>query len=159
MLIELVLAMGGLANAGGVFISEKHPTSQRSAIFEETADVAYLYLTAPNTIRPEGDAIVYSTGKLTTPEEAKRVAEDGGPPPLAKSVASSEAVVRGVNEDQISFKWTSKGDGVAVLRHGKPVAMVIFVEGRVKGYSRALLKASFYGEPWDQATFENRFSR
>jgi hypothetical protein len=154
----LLLALA-LVGDDGLFLAETNPTSHRSAVLEEKKGVAYLYLTKPGITQPAGDVVVYSTGHLGTSDEALKVGQEGGPPPLTSEAASAEAIVKGAAEKDFAFRWKQKGDGVVLLRNGKPIAMVVLVDGKPLGYSRALEKQGFYGHPWDQKLFESHFPR
>jgi hypothetical protein len=143
--------------ASGLFLSAEHPLSKRTAILEEEGGTAYLYLTAPREMRPEGDVVVYSTGVLASKAEALKAAQSGLPPPLTTEVASTDAVIRDVTPADFSFKWTTDGQGVALIRKGKPVAMILPGPQKPRGYSRALARDGFFGKPWDQAVYGSSF--
>ena len=44
---------------------------------------------------------------------------------------------------------------MAIVRAGKPLAMLLI--GKKRGYSKALRRSGFYGEPWDEALFTKTF--
>ncbi len=143
--------------ASGIFLSSEHPVSKRTAILEEEGGTAYLYLTAPREMRPEGEVVVYSTGVLATEAEALKAAQRGVPPPLARELASPEAVIRDAVAADFSFRWTSDGKAIALMRKAKPLAMLLPGPKRYQGYSRALARDGFFGKPWDQALFGSSF--
>jgi hypothetical protein len=143
--------------ASGIFLNSEHPVSKRTAIFEDDGGAAYLYLTVPREMRPDGDVVVYCTGVLASKADALKAAQSGLPPPLTADAASPEAVVRDAAPTDFSFKWTADGSGVALVRKGKPVAMLLSGPTKTRGYSRALAREGFFGKPWDQAVYSSSF--
>lgn len=140
-----------------MFLDQKHPQSGRFAILEADADCAWLYLTASGQPQLEEDAFAFSPGPLVTKDEAMAAAKAGAPPPLASEFASPIAVLTGTKPEEFAFKWSVDGESVAVLRNHDPIAMI--VTGEKRGFSKALAKSGFYGEPWDQQLYEATFRK
>jgi hypothetical protein len=149
------LALAVLASR--IFLTSEHAASHRTAILEQDGGVAFLYVTVPGSLEPEGDIVVYSTGILATEAEALRAAQDGTPPPLTKDAATAEAVIRDATARDFSFRWSADGKGIALLRDGRPVAMLLPESKKYVGYSRALAKRCPFGRPWDDTLFRASF--
>lgn len=143
--------------AGEIFIHSHHPVSNRFAIFEDNEKVAYLYLTRPGTQRPEKDAVAYSRQPLVPEINWKAIRETGDAPPLSQHGASPQAVIPDPREQEFSFKWSSDGKAVALLRNGMPIAFAAVSERF--GYSKAVSKASPLAIPWDQKRYEAIFGK
>jgi hypothetical protein len=143
------------AEDGEIFLEHQHATSRRLAVLEADGRCAWLYLTEPGSRRPEKDAFVYSPGLLADSERAKAEAKEGLPPSLAAAFASERAVIGDARGEEFAFRWSAEGQGVAVLRKGEPIAMI--VPGSKYGYSKALARSGPYGEPWDQPTYDRVF--
>jgi hypothetical protein len=155
MAAPLLLALFAMSAPKPLFVEAQHPQSKRHAVLEENAGSVYLYLTTPGEPRPERDIIVFSTQPLVSEKVALARAEAGDPPPLAKEYASDNAILNGVKLDQLALTWSKDGQAVAIIRAGKPLAMVLM--GKKRGYSKALRRSGFYGEPWDEALFTKTF--
>lgn len=155
MTAPLLLALFAMAAPKPLFLEGKHAQSRRYAVVEEAGGTVYLYLTTPGEPRPERDIVVFATTSLVTEKEAVAKAQAGEPPPLAKEHASDQAILTGVTEGQLSLLWSKDGHAVAVVRAGKPLAMALISKKR--GYSKALRRSGFFGEPWDEGLFARTF--
>ncbi|RZU38688.1 hypothetical protein EV700_2623 [Fluviicoccus keumensis] len=143
------------SNANEIFIHSHNPTSNRFAILEDNESIAFLYLTEVGTQRPIKDAVAYSRHPLALKVDWEKIKEKGDTPPLSKDVASSEAVIANPSEVEFSFKWSSDGNAVALLRNGKPIAFASASEKY--GFSKAISKPSPLANAWDQGLYEVTF--
>jgi hypothetical protein len=155
--VLLYLPSLGPAMADDYFSESFHNKSRRHAILGLDGSVAYLYLTAAGTQKPEKDVAVFSTGELVEPEVAVASAKEGNPPPLVARYASESAVYPAETFWQLTFFWSEDGNAVAVLLNGAPISYVSAYEK--SGKSKALSLASFFGEPWSDDSFAAAFSR
>ena len=158
MQLALVVALL-MVSRTPIFEVAEHAKSQRHAVLDEEGDVAYLYLTEPKVPRPEADVIAFSTGRLLTESEAKKVAEQGAPPPLTIAAASKEAIVADAKASEFTFVWKPDGESVCLLHKGRPVAMIVRVGSTFTGYSRAIAREGSYGKPWSDETFKAVFKK
>jgi hypothetical protein len=138
-------------------LKSHNAASGRYAIVELEGSAVYLYLTESGRPVPERDVLVFSIGPLVSVAEAKAAAQSGAPPPLAADMASSEAVQPAERFNQLEISWSASGEAVAVLLNGDPWAFVS--AGDRRGYSKAVGKAGFYGEPWAAEAFLRAFPR
>lgn len=138
-----------------VFLQSQSQVSKRHAVLEDDGNTAFLYLTAPEILKPVRDAIVYCR---VAPEEKVEWenAESGEPPSLHKAIASPEAVIENPNVEEFDLKWSLDGDAVAVLRNGQPLAFVA-ASDRI-GYSKAVSISSPLVGAWSQARYISLFS-
>ena len=144
------------AMAQSIFLTSVHPTSKRSAVLEDDSKVAYLYLTAPGTQRPEKDAIVYSRVPPVSKVDWEQIKQTGTTPMLRQDIASSTAVLVAPQEREFSFKWSRDGNSVAVLRSGTPMAFATMSERF--GYSKAVSVSSPLANAWDQSKYTSLFA-
>jgi hypothetical protein len=158
MHLALVVALL-MASRTPLFEVAEHPKSQRHAVLDEEGDVVYLYLTEPKAPRPAADVIAFSTGRLVTESEARKVAEQGAPPPLTVTSASKEAIVADLKASELTFEWKPDGESVCLLHKGRPVAMIVRVGRAFTGYSRAIAGEGSYGKPWSDERFKEVFKK
>ena len=142
-------------DTGRLFLDSHNPKSNRFAILEDNGSSCWLYLTETGSQRPEKDCFVYSPVEPAQKLNMDAVRESGDPPILTKEVASATAVLRDPLAEEFSIVWATDGESVAVVRREEPVAMIVRDEKR--GYSKALAKSSFFGEPWEESTYARYF--
>lgn len=140
-----------------IFLQEEHPRSGRFAFFEVNHYSGWLYLDDPDAPGPEKKALVFSTGDLAPLDEAIKVANAGGRPPLAHEYASAQAIIDDAHPDEFFFWWSEDGRSVALMRLGHPLAMIIADNDR--GHTKAVTVKGFYGNPWQQERYEHLFGR
>ncbi|WP_426323486.1 hypothetical protein [Pseudoduganella sp. R-43] len=153
----VLLLWSSIALAKDIFIHSHHPVSKRFAIFEDNETVAYLYLTKPGTQRPEKDAVAYSRVPPAPEVDWNVIGQTGEVPPLPRDVASSQALIRNPREQEFTFKWSSSGEAVALLRSGVPIAFAAASEKF--GYSKAVSKSSHLANAWDQKRYDAIFGK
>ncbi|RLJ37531.1 hypothetical protein C8C98_1247 [Acidovorax sp. 106] len=143
--------------AKDIFVHSHNQTSNRQAVFQDDESVAYLYLTRPGTQKPEKDAIAYSRVPLVAEVNWSKVNETRETPLLSQDIASSTALVENPLEADFSFKWSTDGHAVALLRNSIPIA---FASASDKfGYSKAVAKSSPLANAWDQKRYEALFTK
>ncbi len=146
-----------LSMAEDIFISSHNAESNRFAVFEDNEKVAFLYLTEAGSQKPIKDAIAYSRVPPVEKVDWEKIKETGDIPPLEKGLASAEAVIPSPKEKEFSFKWSTDGNSVALLRNGSPIC---FASTHEKfGYSRAVSKSSNLANAWDQKAYEHLFNK
>jgi hypothetical protein len=154
----LTVCCGSVAQADDrITLDEQHPRSHRHAVLEADEHCAWLYLSVAGDCRPEQDAFAYTPGPLVTTAEAMAEAKKGNSPPLSSEYASAQAVIRDAKAGELTFQWSADGQSLALLRNGNPLAMILAEAKR--GFSKALSKSGFYGEPWDQRRYERIFGK
>jgi hypothetical protein len=155
--IWFIVTSGGSVMAEDIFIHSHHPLSGRFAILDDNQTVAFLYLTARGTQKPEKDAIAYM--RVPPPEgvDWQEMAKQGEPPLLPKELATSGAVLENPTSSQFSFQWSENGEAAVLLHNGRPIALVSATETR--GYSRAVAKENRLTNPWNQQLYESLFAK
>lgn len=139
------------ALAEPISIHSVHPKSARTAVLDDDGKIAYMYLTQSGTETPVRDAVVYSRVPLIPKVDWEQVKKTGEPPPLSADVASPQAIMKEPKANEFSFRWSLDGHSVALLRHGKPIALASARERL--GYSKAVAKPSPLANPWDQKRY------
>jgi hypothetical protein len=109
------------------FESEQHPLSRRWAVVEDDGDVAWLYLSAPDSLKPVAACFLYN-----------------------QPDAPVDQLVKGIH-----FRWSVDGNSVAVL-FGELV-MGFIAEAKRPGFSRLLKSEGSLGNPMDAALYERTF--
>lgn len=109
------------------FESEQHPLSRRWAVVEDDGEVAWLYLSAPESPEPIAACFLYN---------------------------SSSAPVDGTS-GSIHFRWSVDGDGVTALIGELPLGFIADAKG--PGISRLLKVEGSFGNPLDIALFGRTF--
>ena len=143
--------------ASDYFIESYHEESRRHAVVELEGPVVYLYLTESGAQRPARDIAVFSVAPLVDVAKAREAAEQGQPPPLSRQHASAVAIQPATEFEQLAVVWAADGHGAAVTLRGEPWAFAS-ADAR-QGYSRAIAKAGWYGNPWSDEEFLRRFGR
>lgn len=137
-----------------IFILEQNPISKRWAIFDDSDNIAYLYLTERETQHPRADVVVYAR-EILHYEALTAPLRQGGPPLLTDDYASPSAIRTNVHKDDISFLWSPKGNAVAACIKGEPVAFV--TANGSHAFSKAIGREGPFGKPWNRAGFEQLF--
>ena len=109
------------------FESEQHPLSRRWAVVEDDGDVAWLYLTAPESVKPAAACFLYN---------------------------QSDAPA-GQSGNSIHFRWSIDGNSVAVLF--SDLIMGFIVDAKRPGFSHMLKVEGALGSPMDTALYERIF--
>src|SRR5262249_30490081 len=136
-------------------LGEFHNVSHRHCWIDDDGCSAWIYLTEPAkdsaTSAPIfADAFVFNHG---TPIDQERIQEyRGTQPPIWVGFASTEAVCSAAGKYSWSLLWSEDGESVAILRNDSPWAFIL--TGEKRGYSKAILMAGPYGNPWSQKLFE-----
>jgi hypothetical protein len=151
------LFISGVTMAEGIFIHSHSDVSGRFAILDETEQVAFLYLSKPQTQEPEKDAIAYMRVSPPKNVDWKEMAKSGMPPVLSEEFASSTATISSANENQFSFAWSTDGNSTALIYNGLPIAFVSISEA--VGYSKAVSKENKLTNPWNQVLYDKLFSK
>ena len=157
VVVALYVTSLGSVMANDYFVESFHNESRRHAILELEGSVAYLYLTRVESLSPEKEVAVFSTGELVEPEVAVAAAKEGIPPPLVARYASDYAVYPADVFWKLKLLWSEDGSSVAVLLRGDPIAYVSIQEKF--GKSKALSVTSFFGEPWSDESYKRAFQR
>ena len=155
--IILVALAPQLAMAEEIFLQLQSPVSKRHAVLEDNGKVAFLYLTEPSIPRPVKDAIVYMRVQPIEAVDWERIKKTGDTPLLRRDLASPSAVITNPKALEFTFKWSTDGESVAVLRNGQPLAFAS-VKDRY-GYSRAVSVTSPLANAWDEARYTTLFGR
>lgn len=140
-----------------MFVSEQHPGSRRSAVFEDDGTTGYLYLTEPESQKVARDCWLYNRIPAPDPSEIKQYR--GSPPPAARGHAGPDAQLATPAEDTVSFLWSSDGNAACAVIDGEPIGFVIAGEAGHGGYSRHLIRAGPWGKSWDEQRFNEVFGQ
>lgn len=132
-----------------LFLSERHPTSGRTATAEDDGTSAWLYLSEPGGPRVVADAWVYN--RVPPPPRERVASYRPAPPPAAEGFAGPDALCPDPAAHRWSLLWSADGESVALVRDGVPLALVARA-GR-PGYSRLLARPGPWGAPWDEAAY------
>lgn len=153
----ILIAIPVISMAEEIFISSYNDASDRFAVFEDNEKVAFLYLTEVGSQKPIKVAIAYTRVPPVEKIDWEKIKETGDTPLLEKDLASAEALIPSPLEKEFSFKWSTDGNTVALLRNGAPIC---FTSANDKlGYSRAVSKSSNLANSWDQKAYEHLFSK
>lgn len=137
-----------------IFLMEQNPVSKRWVIFDESENIAYLYLTERESQHPRADVVVYAK-EIVHHDAMTAPIRRGQPPLLTLDYASVKAIRTDIHQEDISFIWSPKGNAVAVCIRGEPTAFISANGSRT--FSRAIARKGPYGEPWSSAGFEVLF--
>ena len=146
---QMEIPVANQSDERGIFLSWRHPVSQRTAILEEMDGMVWLYLSQPSTTRPVRDCPAFASASLPDSVDWQRIKQTGEPPRISKDVASDRAVIMGPVAADFSTVWSADGESVA-LRHQREIVCMI-VAGAHRGHSRALARACPLGLPFDQS--------
>lgn len=108
-------------------------------------------MTAPESERPERDAIAYMRRPPPEKVDLKARLSAGLAPILSASEASPQSVIETPNESDFTFRWSSDGHSVALVYRGEPMALVS--EREKRGYSKAVAATSALANPWNNSVF------
>lgn len=156
-LIWITLADGSIVMAEDIFIHSHNPVSGRFAILDDNETVAFLYLTARGSQKPERDAIAYM--RVPPPETVdwEEMAKKGEPPLLSRAIASAEAVLTNPSAADFSFRWSDDGEAAVLLHKDHPIALVSASEKR--GHSKAAAKENSLTDPWNENLYQSLFPK
>ena len=136
-----------------ILLSMQHLESKRWVIFEDDGDAGWLYVTGPDSLRPESSCFVYN--RMQPPASIGREHPHEVAPPVTRGYASSEAVVSFISEADLEVRWSPAGAAAVVLERGDPRAMVVV--GEPLGWSKGLSRDGPYGHPWSPTNYERFF--
>lgn len=139
----------------GLFLSWQHPTTRRHAILEQMDGMVWLYLTAPDSMKPDRDCPAFTTLPPAETVDWKLIERTGQPPPITKDVATAAALIEHPIAREFGPFWSADGQSVAVVRGGQIICMI--VAGAERGHSRALSKESPLGLPFDETLASRTF--
>jgi hypothetical protein len=145
---------------GRLFLDEGHPKSQWHAVLTQppTTQAVYLFFCPPGQTKPQTHVLVFAKGSLVSSEEAEAAAKEGQFPGLTKAYAAPKPFQKAYKPSNFTFQWSADGASVAVVRNGKPLAMIVNkAEGL--GYTVSLGKEGSYGKPWDQDLYVATFGK
>ncbi|HZX26516.1 MAG TPA: hypothetical protein VFF16_05580 [Telluria sp.] len=156
-LAALVQAAAASVCAQGIHLQSTNPVSGRLAVLEDDGIMGYLYLSAAGSAVPIRAVVVYSRQPPVAKIDWSRISKTGDAPPISRDIASATAVIAKPNASELSFRWSRKGDAVALLRRGEPLAFA--AASRIDGQSKAVVRASPLAIPWNQRSYESIFEK
>ena len=143
-------------------LSERHPTSRRTAIIADEGDSVWLYLTEAGGEAVTADCWLVNRvpapryAELAEKEGAERYRDEGLPPPAIAEVVAEGAFHPGPLEaTRCRFAWSSSGHSVAAYYQTELLGFI--ARGEPRGFSRFLRVASPWGEPLDLERFVEVF--
>ncbi len=134
-----------------LFLSQQHPGSRRWAVVEDNGAVAYLYLTEPDSEKPEADCWLYNRVEAPSTFNGPR----GGPPVAPAGHIRGTHPFTPPKAESVFFRWSSDGESVAVLFHNDLVGFIAANQRR--GFSKNLSKAGPFGSPLNWRLYEQVF--
>ena len=138
----------------GVFIESHNSVTNKKAILEDNDRSCWLYLIDSNG-QIERDTFVYSPIEPNETLDKEKI-QNGMPPELITSLASSEAILKNSQEEDFELKWSNDGNSIFVLHNKVPITMLLTTHKY--GFSKALKVKSGFGHPWDKELFKDYFS-
>lgn len=103
ILFILCTLMSGVVMSEGLFLSSYNEVSERYAILDESEESGMLYLTKPQTQKPERDAVAYIQYVPVSKETWKQKMRAGEPPQLHEGLVSKTAVIEKTVEQVLAF--------------------------------------------------------
>lgn len=128
---------------------------ERYAILDEFEESGMLYLTKPQTQKPERDAVAYIQYAPVSKETWKQKMRSGEPPQLHEGLVSKTAVIEKTVEQDFSFQWSADGNSVALLYRTAPIAFV--TKSEKYGFSKAVVSDSPVVSVWSSEKFSELF--
>ncbi len=135
------------------FLSERHPKSERSAIFEDDGRSAWLYLTQPGSTKFAADCWIYN--RIQAPSSVDPAQSHDQPPPAVQSVTGQKALIEDPVWSAMRLVWSADGESVAFFYQDIPLGFIAKAEK--VGYSRNVVESCPWGRTWDQARFDTLF--
>ena len=154
-LFILCTLMSGVVMSEGLFLSSYNEVSERYAILDEFDESGMLYLTEPQTQKPERDAVAYIQYAPVSKETWKQKMRSGEPPQLPLGLVSKTAVIEKTVEQDFSFQWSADGNSVALLYRTAPIAFV--TKSEKYGFSKAVVSDSPVVSVWSSEKFSELF--
>ncbi|EPF2931189.1 hypothetical protein ACSL9C_004139 [Vibrio navarrensis] len=151
----LCTLMSGVVMSEGLFLSSYNKVSDRYAILDEFDQSGVLYLTKPETQKPEREAVAYIQYAPVSEETWRQKMRAGEPPQLHEGLASEVAVIAKTAEQDFSFLWSADGNSVALLYKNAPIAFV--TQSEKYGFSKAVVSDSPIVSMWDTEKFNELF--
>ncbi|WP_017034315.1 hypothetical protein, partial [Vibrio genomosp. F10] len=155
ILFILCTLMSGVVMSEGLFLSSYNEVSERYAILDEFEQSGVLYLTKPQTQKPERDAVAYIQYAPVSEETWKQKMRAGEPPQLHQGLVSKAAVIAKTVEQDFSFQWSADGNSVALLYRSAPIAFV--TKSEKYGFSKAVVSDSPIVSVWNSEKFSELF--
>ncbi len=131
----------------GLFLSWRHPVSQRVAILEEGDGMVWLYLSHPEVTRPARDCPAFVTAPPPATVDWERVRQ-GETPRIAADIATDRSLIQSPEAEDFGTTWTPDGESVALRYRGEIICMI--VAGHQRGHSRAVSRVGPLGVPFDE---------
>ena len=139
-----------------IFVESHHEESGRFAVLEEDDKVAYLYLLRPDQ-SIEKSTLAYMRVDPIESADWHAAAKRGEPPTLSRDMATTDAVIADALAADLRIDWSSDGHAAVLLYRGTPITWVSAAEEHGYGYSKAISKAGGFGQPWDEASYQQVF--
>ena len=143
-------------------LSERHPSSRRTAIIADEGDSVWLYLTEANGEGVTSDCWLVNRvpapryADLAENEGAERYRAEGLPPPaIAEVVAEGAFHPAPLEAARLRFAWAANGESVAAYYEAELLGFI--ARGEPRGFSRFLRVPSPWGEPLDLERFVEVF--
>jgi hypothetical protein len=138
-----------------IFLTEQHPRSRRSAVFEDDGVSGWLYLTARSEKRIVADCWVYN--RIPAPDLCEIEGYRGTQPPAGAGYAGPDGLVPEPDKSAMAFLWSEDGESLAFLNSGSALGFI--VAGEPRGFSRHLRRSGPWGHVWDTDRFNAVFVR
>ena len=134
-------------------MSERHPRSERTAIFEDDGRSAWLYLTQAGSTTFAADCWIYN--RLEAPASVDPARTRGTPPPALRSVTGAQAKIEDPVWSAMRLVWSADGESVAFVYHDVPLGFI--AQAEKAGYSRNVVASCPWGRLWDPERFAALF--
>jgi hypothetical protein len=135
------------------FLSERHPTSDRTAIFEDDGRSAWLYMTQAGSHAFAADCWLYN--RIEAPASVDVATSRKQPPPAVKGVVGERARIEDPVWSSMRLAWSADGRSVAFYYLDVPLGFI--AQAEKAGYSRNVVSSSPWGRLWDAERFDALF--
>ncbi|WP_429154175.1 hypothetical protein [Aeromonas media] len=135
-----------------LFLSKRHPVSDKTAILADEGASVWLYMTDSGSDYPVADCWLLNT--VPSPEHLNGYRGNSAPPAILKFVVPGSEGDAPLESD-IEMRWAPDGHSVALLVKGTPLGFI--AQGNKHGYSKNLVTASPFGMPFEQELYERLF--
>ncbi len=135
-----------------LFLSERHPVSDKTAILADEGASVWLYMTDSGSDYPVADCWLLNT--VPSPEHLNGYRGDSAPPAILKFVVPGSEGDAPLESD-IELRWAPDGHSITLLVKGTPLGFI--AQGNKHGYSKNLVTASPFGMPFEQELYERLF--
>ncbi len=138
-----------------LLLASRSSASGRTAIVSDEGDSVWLYLSRADSQQPERDCWLFNKSSAPPAPDARSYMSRGSPPPAPAEMVAPNGVQEPPAPARWSFRWSARGDAVAVAIDGLEIGAVALEAP--KGFALYLAKLGPWGRPWDASVIANLF--